>query len=190
MPRLRKNEYARVPETQLTTLQWHIPDMGTLRVVPGHSHALMQVDQEFLDSEPPDDDSAFWKFHELGLKREREERFVVMEDDRGAIAAWLDHHQLVNGDAYRLDFFKVRPHLQRKGLGRFVLGLIGMRAMEKKAERIVFQPLPRSRDFYLKVGATTATDWRGGDGSLPNFQIGAGAIQELKGVADGYRIKG
>jgi hypothetical protein len=65
-----------------------------------------------------------------------------------------------------------------------------MRAMEKKAERIVFQPLPRSSDFYLKVGATTSADWRGGDGSLPHFQLGADAIKELKGVVDGYRLKG
>ncbi|HEX8705142.1 MAG TPA: hypothetical protein VF815_40295, partial [Myxococcaceae bacterium] len=83
---------------------------------PGLSHFLLQVDQEWLGLDPPEDDSGFWKFHELGLKREREERFVVMEEDRGPMAAWLDHNQLVNGDAYRLDFFKVRPHMQRMGL--------------------------------------------------------------------------
>jgi GNAT superfamily N-acetyltransferase len=190
MPRLRKNEYPRVPPTQLTEVRWRIPGLGILRVEPGISGLLKQVDQEWLDlHEEDDDESASWQFHELVLKHKWEERFVVMEEDKGPMAVWLDHDRLVHQDAYRLNFFKVRPDMQGKGLGRFTLGLIGIHAREKNAERIVFQSLPTSKSFYMAVGATD-TDWQGHEGSLTNLQIGAAALKKLEGVVNGYRIQG
>lgn len=187
MPRPPK--YPIVPETQLTQMRWRIEGLGTFRLERGTPLLLKQVDAEWLGLKHEDDDlSEEWRFYELGEKRQ--ERFVVMEEDGRPRAAWLDHDRLVCGDGYRLDFFKVRPDLHGRGLGRFVFGLIGLRARERGARRIVFQPLPKSEAFYRseKIGATTCTDWKGSEG-LPNLQVDAAALNKLEGVLDEYRIK-
>ncbi|HLL00871.1 MAG TPA: GNAT family N-acetyltransferase [Myxococcaceae bacterium] len=169
-------------------MRWRIEGRGDFRVERGTPQLLRQVDAEWLGLKHDDDDpSVSWAFHELG--RKRNERFVVLDEDGRTVAAWLDHDQLVNVNAYRLDFFKVRPDMQGRGLGLFVFGLIWRRAQERGAERIVFQAVPRSEKFYrAKVGATECTDWKG-HGALPNLQVEAEALRKLEGILDGYRIE-
>lgn len=185
MPRPPK--YPTVPESQLTQACWYIKGMGTFQVARGTPQLLRRVDAEWLGLEHEEDDlSESWLFHELG--QEREERFVVLREHDMPVAAWLDHDRLVSGNAYRLDYFKVRPDMHGKGLGRFVFGLIGLRARERRAERIVFQPLRKSEAFYReKIGATPCVDWKGGE-PLPNFQVDADALKKLEETLDGYRI--
>lgn len=188
----RPTKYPTVPDTPLTRVRWRIDGLGTFRLEKGTSQLLREVDAQWLGLSPEDDLSANWKFHELGQRTERVERFVVLDEDQRLMAAWLDHKRpidLINGSAYRLDYFKVRPDVQRQGLGQFVFGLIGLRAMELGASRIVFQPLPKSEAFYrVKIGATECADWNGG-AALNNFQVDAEALKRLEGILDGYRIK-
>lgn len=118
-----------------------------------------------------EDESAHWEFVLLGQRRP--ERFVVVDEGETVIAIWLDHDALVSGDAYRLDFFKVRPDLQRHGLGGYLLGLVGIRARELQARRLVFQPASQGSERFFrhpKIGAVSAEDWRGRE-SLPNLQL-------------------
>lgn len=189
----RPTKYPTVPDTPLTRVRWRIDGLGTFRLEKGTSQLLREVDAQWTGLPRQDDDpSADWLFHDLGQWPERVERFVVVDDDLRLMAAWLDHKRpidLINGSAYRLDYFKVRPDVQGRGLGQFVFGLIGLRAMELGASRIVFQPLPKSEAFYrAKIGATECADWNGG-AALNNFQVDAEALKRLEGILDGYRIK-
>jgi len=185
----RPHDYPTVPETRLTQVRWRIEGQGTFRVARGTPQLLRQVDAEWLGLKHADDDwSESWLFHELG--QECPERFVVLDEGDRTVAAWLDHDRLVSGNAYRLDRFKIRPDMQRRGLGRFVFGLIGLRAQELRAERVVFQPMAKSEAFYReKIGATDCSDWKGGE-RLPNLQANAEALKKLEGILDGYRVEG
>ena len=187
---VRPPPYPTVPATALETQSWHIDERGTFQVVRGTPQILRQVDSEWLGLKNDDsDESTHWNFHTLG--QGCPERFVVQDHDERNVAIWLDHSCLVSRDAYRLDFFKIRPDSQRRGLGQFVFGLIGLRAKEIGASRIVFQSLknPQALSFYKnKLGATDCADWRGREG-LPNLQINQDVLTSLREQLDGYRLK-
>ncbi len=188
MPRPPK--YPTVPQTPLTQERWRIAEQEIYRVERGTPQLLREVDTAWLGLNHADDEfSALREFHLLGGKEHRAERFVVMDGNDRPVAAWLDHDRLVSKDAYRLDFLKVRPDMQGRGLGKFVFGLVWLRARELNAERIVLQPVPRAESFFRdKIGAIECSDWKGGEG-LPNLQVGAKALKDLEGILDEYRIK-
>lgn len=184
----RPPPYPTVPQTSLTGLSWRIPSAGTIRLERGTPQLLRRVDTEWRGvPHAADDESMHWEFHVLG--QGVPERFVVVDDGERIVAAWLDHTDLVCGDAYRLDFIKVRPDVARRGVGRATLALIGKRARECGASRIVFQPLTASYAFYVapKIGATPCPDWKGPE-SLPNLQIGPKALTQLERFLDELQL--
>lgn len=156
-----------VPDTALEIRRWDLPNFGLIRVSRGSPQDLKSLDAEWLALPPPKNDpTADWRFHPLG--EGRKERFCVRNASDEFIGIWLDHNELVCGDAYRVDFLKRRPGCG--GLGRFLVGLMALRAGELGAKRLVFQPVPTAEKLFRTWGALDCPDWKGRE-SLPNLQL-------------------
>ena len=177
---MRPQPFAIVPDSGLTQLRWKTGDGLILRVERGVPQLLKQLDQEWLGLAPEQDPVPEWRFYEFAREPHRKERYVVVDSSGRCMAVWLDHDRSVCGDAYRLDYFKVRPDAFRHGVGVLALGMIAERALEFGAARVVFQPIASSEAFYRgpRVGAEQCPDWKGGH-SLPNLQLSPSSIIRL-----------
>lgn len=151
-----------------------------MRLCRGTPQFLKRVDAEWLQLRHDDDDTTVaWKFYDFGSAVT--ERFVLAAVDESPLAAWLDQNgALICKDAYRLDFFKVRPDRVGAGVGLLALGLVAERALELSAHRAVFQaPRKNERCFRVRAGATDCPDWKGNE-TLPNLELNLRALERLR----------
>jgi hypothetical protein len=163
--------------------------VGIVRLSEASRGILSAVDRDWpslrLASDVHD-----WRWSQIAA--DTRERFAIVSS-RGPSLLWCSRSErllaLPGGDAYHLSFIEANP-IFRGGtaLGAFGLALVGSRALECGAHRLVLAAIPPLRSWYEAAGGTyqpKIRGWKVPTELLP-FEFSGQRLAEFKEFTDAF----